>query len=249
MKVAFVTAILDDPSLDAATSAFFHSLCRLQGDRGHTVRVFTLGDDDRDETRGSVMIHRRRFRAEAFRGFENGGQTPVFGGCVSRALALHETAKAQVAEFSPDILQCVRPLDVIGWVAEARLPIALVSVTPQFERLRRTPQGTFTPLDTALVTGLETMVVGVLDAIAVPSQEMAAAFRECTGRIDTTVYPHAIDGPPPAPEAMTRFLEVLARTAIDRLRDRRSRGDRSTRLVRCWLDALEQYRRSTERTS
>jgi glycosyltransferase involved in cell wall biosynthesis len=170
LKVAFVTNYFSGPELDIVTAAFFKKVVAGLRYLNHEVRVFTLNATDDDFT-DSVNPDLNNYSALA-----DLGCVPVLSWSVPRALELKAKLKDEVKAFAPEVILCVKAIDALMWVEEGAPPVALLSVTPQFEIMRLNFDGRFTEVDRALVSALEVVGFRSMSAISAPSDELRKAI-------------------------------------------------------------------------
>lgn len=170
MKVAFITSYYEGDQLDAVTTSFFQHVVSELGKAGHETVVFALGDEDFDDLDSKVFC--RKGELERYNNLHSLACAPVFSWVFSRAYETYRAHREEVTGYAPDVVLCVKAIDGMFWSCFEKLPVALMSVTPQFEIMRENFDGNLNPFDTNLVTAVETAALRSMSAIGCPSEIM-----------------------------------------------------------------------------
>lgn len=174
MKVAFVTSYYEGSQLDAVTTSFFKHVVADLSKAGHQTVVFALGDNDFDDPDGKVVC--RKGDLARYNNLHSLACFPVFSWVFSRAYETYRAHKKSLADYGPDVVLCVKAIDGMFWSCFENLPVALMSVTPQFEIMRENFDGNLNPVDTSLVTAVETAAIRAMSAVGCPSENMRRIF-------------------------------------------------------------------------
>lgn len=200
MKVAFITSYYEGDQLDAVTTSFFKHVVSDLKKAGHETVVFALGDRDFDDLDANVFC--RKGELERYNNLHSLACAPVFSWVFSRAYETYRAHRDDVIGYAPDVVLCVKAIDGMFWSCFEKLPVALMSVTPQFEIMRENFDGNFNMFDTNLVTAVETAALRSMSAIGCPSEIMRSVIVDAADipeeRIDlyrTAIEP--IDRPQP----------------------------------------------------
>lgn len=170
MKVAFITSYYEGDQLDAVTTSFFKHVVTDLKKAGHETVVFALGDQDFDDIDAKVFC--RKGELERYNNLHSLACAPVFSWVFSRAYETYRAHRDDVIGYAPDVVLCVKAIDGMFWSCFEKLPVALMSVTPQFEIMRENFDGSFNPVDTNLVTAVETAAMRSMSVIGSPSEMM-----------------------------------------------------------------------------
>lgn len=193
MKIAFVTSYYEGDQLDAVTTSFFKHVVGELSKAGHETAVFALGDNDFDDPAGKVFC--RKGALERYGNLHSLACAPVFSWVFSRAYETYRVHKDALGIYRPDVVLCVKAIDGMFWSCFEKLPVALMSVTPQFEIMRENFDGNLNPLDTNIVTAVETAALRTMSAIACPSQSMRRLFIDVANVLEerTDLYRTAVE--------------------------------------------------------
>lgn len=179
MKVAFVTSYFSGDQLDAVTTSFFKHVVKELTNAGHETVVFALGDNDFDGSAANdclagadVRIICRQGDLRRYDNLHSLACAPVFSWVFTRAYETYRVHKSNIENFAPDVVLCVKAIDGMFWRCFENIPVALMSVTPQFEIMRENFDGNLNPLDTNLVTAVETEALRAMSSISCPSRLM-----------------------------------------------------------------------------
>jgi len=170
MKVAFITSYYEGEQLDAVTTSFFNHVVGSLGEAGHETVVFSLGDRDFDDFDRKVFC--RKGELERYANLHSLGCAPVFSWVFSRAYETYRVHRDDVIGYAPDVILCVKAIDGMFWSCFEKLPVALMSVTPQFEIMRENFDGNLNAFDTNIVTAVETAALRSMSAISCPSETL-----------------------------------------------------------------------------
>ena len=188
MKVAFVTSYYSGDQLDAVTTSFFRHVVQELTKAGHETVVFALGDKDFDDigrdsgpVESNISISCRQGDLARYNNLHSLACAPVFSWVFTRAYETYRVHKENIQKFAPDVVLCVKALDGMFWRCFENMPVALMSVTPQFEIMRENFDGNLNPFDTNLVTAVETEALRAMNAISCPSKLMRDTIVDVAG--------------------------------------------------------------------
>ncbi len=182
MKIAFVCSYFEGPELDTITTSFYEELVKAQRHDGNELIVISLTDGEpSDVERFGVRFVSRKFDRERYTALAGIEFAPALAWNLSRAMDLYRQGAAVARSVNAELIQCVKAIDAVGWLAYENMPVAVFSVTPQFEIMRLDFDKQYTRFDTELVTMLEVMAMSVATVVASPSRALRHIIATTSG--------------------------------------------------------------------